>query len=207
MLDKPRGRKPWGVAGLFQRNNGLLKNLLIFFTLTTVISVIAYFTDQDLALIKRQLGEMNRANDIISFLGARADILEIAFKSISYRWFFGIGPESFTHIEGIKIPTGIVQPHSIIFQAITSWGLIGFLLLFSIFGRLLFISVKALHNIKHIGDSEPDHKKLIVISSTLIFSILMNATIDGTLYHGLPIYIFSTFSAVLIATQIKISSI
>ena len=177
-----------------RREKGMLKNFVILLLLIAAVMLIFHLSDTRPGVITRLEKSLDKANDLKSFFNARAVIWEQAYQSLSYHWFFGLGAENIKEAGIFKnFSNSLVQPHSIIFQALTSWGLIGLNLLILIFIRLFYHAAQSIRAFK--TTTIPAE---IVIGVSLCGCILLNALIDGTLYHVLPITLFICAAAIFI---------
>ena len=164
---------------IVKRNNN--HNFIIFISSLS----ISYFISQLLSkheIIERILTRENVLKyEGIDFESARIAMWDYSIKLILENPFFGKGPgsyyiSSFNDMMAGKLHILLVhsQPHNILFQFLLEWGFIGTILIFILFLRLFFLSIKNL--IK---------KKLFVIIPFCLslISLSIHSLVDGTFFH------------------------
>lgn len=94
----------------------------------------------------------------------------------------GIGADNFRYILPAVVSTSFAHPHSVIVQALLSYGLIGaslLTLLFLILARHLLIKTPKIYQFSALG----------------LVSALVHAATDGVFYHAIPLFLVITLLA------------
>ena len=117
----------------------------------------------------------------IDFESARIAMWDYSIKLILENPFFGKGPGSYYISSFNDMMVGNLhkllvhsQPHNIFFQFLLEWGFVGTILIFILFLRLFFLSIKNLIQ-----------KKLLVIVPFCLslISLSIHSLVDGTFFH------------------------
>ena len=170
-----------------------IAGLILSFTLLSLLGL-------DERILDRLYSSTVEVKDINQLSAGRVEIWLRTIEFIKNKWLLGHGSESFYHLYGEKQIFKIVHPHSFILQSLLAWGVLGSILLFLLIARLFFracntLWVQGVHN-----------NEALFIAFITLLSIFANALIDGTLYHVLPIYIFSLMAALIVGNpKLKIS--
>ena len=170
------------------------KKLFIAFIIATALSLIVLdilgITEKSINRIYSSTFNIDSLYDLTS---GRILVWKETLSFIRNNWVLGSGSESFYYLYGNRQSFRLVQPHSIILQSLLSWGIVGSMFFFTILWITFYYPIKYLRN---YGIRDNEH---ILIATALLSAILANSLIDGTLYHVLPIYIFSFMAAIVCA--------
>ena len=117
----------------------------------------------------------------IDFESARIAMWDYSIKLILENPFFGKGPGSYYISSFNDMMVGNLhkllvhsQPHNIFFQFLLEWGFVGTILIFILFLKIIFLSIKNLI----------EKKLLVIIPFCLsLISLSIHSLVDGTFFH------------------------
>ncbi len=170
--------------------------LLAFSLVAATVSVglVYYLTSSGIVraptLIQRIGGGMENA----LYAADRLAIWSDAIRAIIERPWFGYGPEGY--ILSRCCNPSVAQPHNFLLQFLLEVGTIGTGLMVLALASM----VRSPGGVRGIiGSLESDSSMLGLLA--VLLSFLAYATIDGLLYHAIPVMHFAVFTSLLVATM------
>jgi len=145
------------------------------------------------------LGSLQRsleAESINQLSTNRIALWESTISSLKGNLLFGLGPQSY-----YLMPNRIfgVHPHNVILQFLIEWGVVGTLLFLSLLLKVFYTGIKL-----HIINKAPEVNNYALAAGAVIFTLTVNALIDGTYYHPQPcVYLAISFAIWITPSRTK----
>jgi len=181
------------IITIFSRQFKSIKAIYALFPLATALAISFFLWEhmprlQQMVYKRVPTSESFTTKSIDSFTSGRTHIWKNAFELLQQNYLFGMGPDAYNFN---KNSYGY-HAHSIIFQHLAEWGLVGCVLFL-----ILIIKQLALRDLLQF------HKLNTIQAGCFlaIISLLLLSLTSGVFYSGLSVFVCCIFFAVYLSTK------